>query len=86
MKYLILISFLFFQNVEMNASQFSDYELFCQIQAEYVTQKCSEHETLDKKNCYIEKMQLQDFLLKKDFMIDSDGSIVCISLPDFKNL
>ncbi len=78
MKFLLL--YLIFSVSTALASDWSAQDI-CNVQADYVENFCQkyiDHEADVLKRCLVNEMEVQDFYLKKDFIVDSDLTVFCM--------
>ena len=73
---ILLVSFFFIPFLQADILEYGD-ENICKIHAEAVTIECESNESYTKKDCYIDKMEKQDLYNNVDFLIDTDGAVVC---------
>lgn len=81
MKVLILlITILGLSTASANSWEWTAQEI-CNIQASHVNEICNKFEGETLKNCLVTEMEVQDFYLRNDFIIDTDLTVYC--LPEF---
>jgi len=78
MKYIILLVAVLNLNNAMAMVFDSPTKQMCESQANYVMGLCSKYTDQALKNCLITEMEVQDFFVKKNFVVDSDLTVVCL--------
>ncbi len=86
MKFLILFLIMFNINSVLAFELESIEQEICNSQADHVMDICEKYEGDVLKRCLVNEMEVQDFYLRKNFIIDSDLTVFCLPNIQFNNL